>query len=149
MILSAPTIRRLRPVEPFIESTKINGMTAGLSHCGYDIRIKQDVTLFPNDFALASTIERFDMPLDVMATVYNKSTWARRALTVWVTILEPGWKGYLTIEMRNDGRDLIRIRAGDPIAQVVFQQMDGPVDGYRGKYQAQADEPVAAIYELT
>jgi len=149
MILSAQTIRKIRPVEPFIEATKIHGMTAGLSHCGYDIRIKQDVDLAPGKFSLASSIERFTMPLNVMGVVHDKSTWARQGLSAFATVIEAGWEGHLTIELVNHGQSLLRIRAGDPIAQIVFHLIDEMVDGYRGKYQNQADEPVQAILECS
>lgn len=147
MILSARTLRYLRPVEPFIEATKVNGMTAGLSHCGYDIRIKQTVRIKPGDFQLASTVERFTMPLNVAGVVHDKSTWARLGLAVQNTFLEPGWQGWLTIELTNHSRETIEIEAGMPIAQVVFHRLDMKVEGYSGKYNNQADEPVAAILE--
>ena len=147
MILSAQTIRAIRPVEPFIEATKIAGMTAGLSHCGYDIRIRQNILLPPGDFSLASTIEHFDMPNDVMAQVFNKSTWARLGLHVWATILEPKWSGHLTLELANHSHKALQIMGGSPIAQVIFHRLDASVAGYAGKYQSQPDRPVPAILE--
>lgn len=149
MILSAQTIREIQPVAPFIEATKIHGMTAGLSHCGYDIRIKHGVMLSPRigAFKLASTVERFAMPLDVMGVVHDKSSWARQGLSVFNTVIEPGWSGWLTLELVYHGHDLLMVPDGAPIAQVVFHRLDAPVEGYAGKYQNQADEPVRAILE--
>ena len=148
MILSAQTIRELQPVSPFIEATKIGGMSAGLSHCGYDVRIKTGAFLDAGEFAIASTIERFTMPLDVMAVVHDKSTLARRGLSVFNTVIEPGWEGWLTLELVNNSARPIQIEAGTPIAQIIFQRLDRPVEGYAGKYQNQADMPVAAILEV-
>ncbi|WP_019997285.1 dCTP deaminase [Aureimonas ureilytica] len=146
-VLSSPTIRSIKPVTPFIEATQIHGMTAGLSHCGYDIRIKDGFTLQSGQFRIASTVERFEMPDDVMAVVHDKSTWARRGLSVFNTVIEPGWKGFLTLELVNNSFRPIEIGAGSPIAQVIFHRLDAPVSGYAGKYQHQADRPVAAILE--
>lgn len=147
-VLSAQTIRKIRPVEPFIEATKINGLTAGLSHCGYDIRCKQGLVLDPGEFRIASTVERFVMPNDVMAIVHDKSTWARRGLSMFNTCLEPSWCGWLTLELVNNGRETLIINAGDPIAQVIFHRLDESVEGYvGGKYQDQPDRPVPAILE--
>ncbi len=67
-------------VEPFTERTTVNGMTAGLSCAGYDIRARQGRTLMPGDFWLMSSLEHFWMPNDVIGRVCDKSTWARRAL---------------------------------------------------------------------
>lgn len=133
-------------VVPFIERTPVNGMTAGLSCAGYDIRTKQAVTMEPGDFALLSSIEHFWMPADVIGRVCDKSTWARRGIAVQTTVIEPSWKGWLTLEVSNHGRDTIMIEAGDPIAQVLFEQMAAPPERpYDGRYQDQEDRPVEAI----
>lgn len=146
-VLSSHTLLKLKPVEPFIDATRINGMTAGLSHCGYDIRCKQGLVLDAGEFRRASTVERFFMEGDIMGVVHDKSTWARRGLSVFNTVLEPGWHGFLTLELINHGRETLVINAGDPIAQVIFHRLDIPVAGYDGKYQNQPDRPVSAIME--
>ena len=156
MILPAQKIRFLcsgaygqRPMlDPFHERTVANGMTFGLGPAGYDVRIKQRVTLMRGEFVLASTIERFAIPNDVLAKVADKSTWARRGLAVQNTIIEPGWSGWLTLELTNHGYSPIDIEAGSPIAQIIFHQLLEPTEiPYRGKYDQQADAPVAAIME--
>lgn len=155
MILPDFMIRDLRVgdgrhvVEPFCERTVTNGLSGGLSHAGYDIRTKQRTKLAPGCFVLLSSIEHFWMPDDCIATVKDKSTWARRGLSVFNTVLEPGWIGNLTIEAVNHGHQVVEIQAGDPIAQIVFEQMAAPPErAYAGKYQNQADEPVPALREV-
>lgn len=158
MILSAQTIWALcnppagSGVEPLIspahERTREHGMTFGVGPAGYDVRIKQALTLAPRTFALASTVEWFAMPANVIATVMDKSTWARRGLSLFNTVIEPGWSGWLTIELTNQSDADIAIPAGAPIAQIMFQWIDQTTAiPYRGKYHNQADEPVAAILE--
>ena len=146
-VLSAHTLRIIKPVEPFVERTVHNGLTYGLSHCGYDVRIAQDVVLFPGDFRLAHTIEHFGTPTNCVAFVYDKSTWARRGLSLFNTVVEPGWKGHLTLELSNNSKGLIKLKNGDPIAQIVYHKLEHEVHGYRGKYQNQPAEPVGAILE--
>jgi len=158
MILSAQTIRRYCEehdlISPFHERTKYEGMTFGLSSAGYDVRVEFALNsifsyrvLNPGDFILASTIERFKMPNDLIASVADKSSWARRGLAVQNTIIEPGWAGWLTLELTNHGRETLRIEKGMAIAQIVFQRLDFPTDQpYEGKYQDQRRGPVAAIH---
>lgn len=152
-VLSAQSIRKLcsKPdsmVTPFYERRIENGMSFGLSAAGYDVRCREPVLLKPHGFSLASTIERFCIPTTIMAGVADKSTWARRGLAVQNTILEPGWSGYLTLELTNHGPDELLIEAGDPIAQIIFHWLDEETDrSYRGKYQGQGPGPVAAIRE--
>lgn len=129
------------------ESHKVYGMSAGCSHAGYDIRVAEDLLLWPMGFALASTVEMFDMPKDVLGVVHDKSTWARLGIAVQNTVIEPGWRGYLTLEISNNRWWPLRIKAGSPIAQVLFHVLDQPVDGYSGKYQNQEAGPQKARFE--
>ena len=55
----------------------------------------------PNSFALASTIEKFKIPEDVLVICLGKSTYARCGIIVNVTPLEPGWTGHVTLEFSN------------------------------------------------
>jgi dCTP deaminase len=156
MILPAQKIRFLcsgaygqRPMlEPFHERTVANGMTFGLGPAGYDVRIKQRVTLMRGEFVLASTIERFAIPNDVIASVTDKSSWARKGLSLFNTTIEPGWCGWLTLEIKNQGDKEIEILSGSPIAQILFYQLlEQTEQPYNGRYQNQPDEPVCAIYD--
>lgn len=140
-----------------------HGVSYGLGEAGYDIRIKQDITFYRlfglipmvkvvdgdqvsrhlGKFTLASAIEKFNMSPSCVAIVHDKSTWARRALSVFNTVIEPGWKGYLTLELVYHGRKKLHIPAGSGIAQVLFHLVQEPAN-YNGKYQNQENQPVAA-----
>lgn len=140
-----------------------HGVSYGLGEAGYDIRIKQDITFYRlfglipmvkivdgntttwqfGKFALASAIEKFNMSPSCVAIVHDKSTWARRALSVFNTVVEPGWKGYLTLELVYHGRKKLHIPAGSGIAQVLFHLVQEPAQ-YNGKYMNQENKPIAA-----
>jgi dCTP deaminase len=149
---------------------KAHGVSHGLSEAGYDIRIKQEIQFCsldhvrhhvisverneigqvqryhkkPGRFILASALEEFDVPSDMIGIVHDKSTWARQGLSVFNTVIESGWKGYLTLELVYHGNDNLVIPAGAGIAQVIFHRISEHAT-YVGKYQDQANEPVAAI----
>lgn len=144
-VLSAQSIRRIKRVEPFVERGVSHGRSYGLSCSGYDIRIAQDIWLWPFWGRLASAMERFDIPNNVCASVKDKSSNARRFITVQNTFLEAGWKGYLTLELTRHLPWPTLIRKGTPIAQVVFEWLDEPTEApYSGKYQNQEAGPQAA-----
>jgi dCTP deaminase len=134
-------------IRPFLPRGTIFGMSYGISQAGYDIRVKQGCLIMPGNFLLASTVERFQIPLDLVGIVHDKSSWARKGLAVQNTVLEPGWCGYLTLELSNHGNHPVEIYACSPIAQVIFHMLSSPAEGYSGKYQNQADRPVGAIDE--
>lgn len=95
-------------------------------------------------FTIASAIEEFHMPQDLVGVVHDKSTWARHGLSVFNTVIEPGWKGFLTLELVYHGNDVLHIPAGCGIAQILFSRIANE-GSYDGKYQNQDDRPVAAI----
>lgn len=151
-VLPAQHIRAINPpvIDPFHEREVHRGMTFGLGPAGYDVRIAQDVHLRAGGaaFSLASTIERFALPSDLIAYVKDKSTWARRGLCVQNTVIEPGWRGFLTLELTYHGDSEILVRKGDPIAQIVFHRLEAATDRpYVGKYQDQPAGPQKAIEE--
>lgn len=147
-VLSDRTLRHIQPVTPFEERSTAFGMSYGLSAAGYDVRSAQDVVIPPAGFVLVSTLERFRMPSDIIAFVHDKSTWARQGLAVQNTVIEPGWCGYLTMELTNHSKNDLVIHRGMPLAQIIFHYLDRePENPYNGKYQNQEAGPVPAIFE--
>lgn len=149
MILNQKALLDAAPIQGMIhEKRYFKGFSWGLTECGYDIRIKQSVWMFwGRRFVLASSIERFKLPPDLMGRVMNKSTWARLGVDASMgTNLEPGWEGYLTIELRYVRKRPLFIPAGVGIAQVIFETLAQPAS-YDGKYQGQPDQPVEAKFE--
>lgn len=164
MIINGSALLAAAPIVDMVDGkmTGKGGTSFGLSEAGYDIRIKQEVHFKPGPahaprlvsvdgeiykngrFALASAIEAFHMPEDFTGIVHDKSTWARRGLMVFNTVIEPGWKGFLTLELAYWGEGELLIPAGSGIAQVIFHKTAEHAH-YGGKYQNQGDHPVGPI----
>lgn len=167
MIINGRSLWLHSPIKDMEEGKiKSHGVSYGLGEAGYDIRIKQTITFrpsrhdrhhmvhhsseFPSEifhnggFVIASAMEEFEMPDNLVGIVHDKSTWARRGLSVFNTVIEPGWHGFLTLELVYHGNTELVIPAGAGIAQVVFHRTSDPAH-YSGKYQNQEDKPVAAI----
>lgn len=164
MIINARALMAAAPLKDmFAEKQRAHGVSFGLGEAGYDIRIKQSIEFIPNGekfsiyvdgvkakhnstFIIASAIEEFDMPDYLVGVVHDKSTWARKGLSVFNTVIEPGFKGGLTLELVYKGDDHLFLSAGAGIAQVLFTKISEPAV-YTGKYQNQSMEPVEAIFE--
>ena len=161
MIINGNKLLLAQPIVDMVPCKEsADGTSYGLGEAGYDIRIKQNVSFFTKGplgpqvmvdgkcqegrFALASAIEEFQMPRNMTGIVHDKSTWARKGLSVFNTVIEPGWKGWLTLELVYHGSEILHIKAGSGIAQVLFHQ-NAEYAQYTGKYQNQRDEPVAAL----
>lgn len=165
MISNQHELLELTPIKNMVGTKqKEHGVSWGLSEAGYDIRIKQDVVFngkygnsirqhnedgtrtdkkFTGIFVLASAIEEFDMPDCLVGIVHDKSTWARKGLSVFNTVIEPGFKGGLTLELVYHGNTELIIPAGSGIAQVLFHKISRPAR-YEGKYQGQSSDPEPA-----
>jgi dCTP deaminase len=139
MILPAQTIRRLGILTPCAERTRFNGVTYGLGPAGYDLRIADDILFWPGRSVLVDAVEHFDMPNDVIGFLYSKSTWARLHIEQAGTVIEPGWRGILRLEINmHSGDKPIAIKAGTGLVQVVFHRLEDPTElPYEGKYQDQ------------
>lgn len=170
MVINGVALLAAQPIKAMLgyKATE-HGVSYGLGEAGYDIRIKQQVVFIPNSqgkgpyhtivepdclglghywdqkgrFVIASAMEEFQMPNNLVGIVHDKSTWARRGLSVFNTVIEPGWNGFLTLELVYHGEEELIIPAGAGIAQVIFSQLAEP-RAYEGKYQNQENKPVAA-----
>lgn len=150
MILAGQQIRALGIITPFFERTphEASRTTYGVGPAGYDVRIAESLRFMrrmTDQFALASTMEQFAMPDDVLGIVHDKSTWARRGLAVQNTVIEPGWRGYLTLEITYHQHGAMLVPAGSGIAQIIFHRLSEPAEfPYSGKYQDQEAGPQEA-----
>ena len=158
-------------ISPFEEKQISEGkISYGLSSFGYDARVSNEFKIFtdvdsaivdpknfknnsfvsrtvdecvipPNSFVLASTVEYFKIPKDIMVICLGKSTYARCGIIVNVTPLEPGWEGHVTLEFSNTTPSPAKIYANEGAAQFIFLQgNEEPAVTYEkrnGKYMKQ------------
>lgn len=100
----------------------------------------------PHGFALGVSMERIKVPSDVLIICMNKSTYARVGLEVRTTPLEPGWEGYVTLELFNHTDAWVPVYVGEGCCQLLFLKGDAPCEtSYAdrgGKYQNQPAEPI-------
>ena len=164
-------IRKDIKIVPFADESLRQGVVSfGVSSYGYDVRVGRHFKVFtnvyvaiidpnrfepkafldfegdsciipPNSFALAETVESFEIPRDVLAVCLGKSTYARCGIIVNVTPLEPEWRGKITIEISNTTPLPAKIYANEGIAQILFHRADAICEksyaDKKGKYQDQ------------
>ena len=158
-------------IKPFIsEQKREKTVSYGLSSFGYDARVSDEFKIFtdvnseivdpknfkkssfvsrkaneciipPNSFVLASTVEYFKIPKDVLVICLGKSTYARCGIIVNVTPLEHEWEGHVTLEFSNTTPLPAKIYANEGVAQMLFFESDDICEiSYKdrgGKYQKQ------------
>ena len=158
-------------IYPFIsKQTRKGKISYGLSSYGYDAIVSDHFKIFtnvnsavvdpknfkkegfvskkskvciipPNSFVLATTIEYFKIPENVIVICLGKSTYARCGIIVNVTPLEPGWEGHVTLEFSNTTPLPAKIYANEGAAQFIFiKGNEKPQTTYsqrKGKYMRQ------------
>ena len=161
-------------ISPFEEKQIRKGkISYGLSSFGYDARVSDEFKIFtnvnseivdpknfkpsnfvtkkgpeciipPNSFVLASTMENFKIPEDILVICLGKSTYARCGIIVNVTPLEPGWEGHVTLEFSNTTPLPAKIYSNEGVSQFIFLKgNEKPEVSYsqrKGKYMSQGPE---------
>ena len=105
----------------------------------------QAFILHPGEFVLGSTLERVALGEDIVARLEGKSSLGRIGLLIHSTagFVDPGFDGYLTLELSNVATLPIAIYPGMRIGQISFYQLTTPADHPYGsdeagsKYQGQ------------
>ena len=160
----AELVAKYDMIRPFVDK-KTGDISYGLSSYGYDIRLSRElaiesdknaivdpkrcdkelfnyikssqIIMSPHSFILGKSVEYFKMPPDIIGLCLGKSTYARCGVIVNITPLEPGWEGYITIEISNTSKHPVRIYPMEGIAQIWFFKGKKCAHAYNGKYQKQ------------
>jgi dCTP deaminase len=109
------------------------------------VEVKPDEAfiLHPGEFVLGSTLERVVLPDDLVARLEGKSSLGRLGLLIHSTAgyVDPGWDGYLTLELSNVANLPITLYPGMKIGQISFFRLTSPAETPYGaagnKYQGQ------------
>ena len=110
-----------------------------------EIADDQPFILHPGEFVLGSTLERVQLPDDLVARLEGKSSLGRLGLLIHSTagFVDPGWDGHVTLELSNVANLPITIYYGMKIGQLSFVQLSEPAERPYGseelgsKYQGQ------------
>ena len=136
---------------PFIDvKTEMAGLTELIEVDG-----DSPFILHPGEFVLGSTLERVALPDDLVARLEGKSSLGRLGLLIHSTAgyVDPGWDGYLTLELSNVANLPITIYPEMKIGQISFFLLTTPADQPYGsnaagsKYQGQRGPTASRFYE--
>ena len=133
---------------PFIDVKQAQDLTELV-----EVKPDEPFILHPGEFVLGSTLERVGIPDDLVARLEGKSSLGRLGLLIHSTAgyVDPGWDGYLTLELSNVANLPITIYPGMKIGQISFFRLttaaDTPYGGAGSKYQGQRGPTASRIHE--
>jgi len=136
---------------PFIDVKKEMGDLTELM----EVPEGEPFILHPGEFVLGSTAERVRLPDDLVARLEGKSSLGRLGLLIHSTAgyVDPGWDGYLTLELSNVANLPITIYPGMKIGQISFFRLTTAAETPYGsgkagsKYQGQRGPTASKFFE--
>src|SRR4051795_8299747 len=117
-----------------------------------EIDDEEPFILHPGEFVLGSTLERVALPDDLVARLEGKSSLGRLGLLIHSTAgyVDPGWDGFLTLELSNVANLPITLYPGMKIGQISFFKLTSPAETPYGsagnKYQGQRGPTPSRFY---
>ena len=94
--------------------------------------------LRPGEFVLGTTHEYFKIPASLSAFVQGRSSIGRAGLSIQnAGFVDPGFTGQITLELKNDSPNVIYLKPGYPVGQLVFFDTSDVEKPYCGKYVGQ------------
>ena len=111
-------------------------ISACLNPAGYDLRCSKDVVLKPKQYELVATLETVELSLNITAYLHIRSSLAREGVIGSFAVVDPGFRGQLTLNLHNVSEKEVTLREGERIVQIVFHRLGSTAQkGYSGSYQ--------------
>jgi len=98
-------------------------------------KVGEKIILEPNEFVLVETMEKVNMPNDLLALILPRSSLFRCGVSLHTAVVDPGFIGTLTFGMKNMSDHSFELEIGSKIGQIVFEEVKGNEKLYNGKYQ--------------
>lgn len=109
---------------------------ASLNPAGYDLRLSAEAVLEPSEHRLVATMERVELGGDLLGILHIRSSLAREGILGSLALVDPGFRGQLTISLFNSSRNTIRLKAGERFVQLTLLKLGRrPAREYEGRYQ--------------
>jgi len=107
-----------------------------LNPAGYDLRSSKTVILKPKHYELVATLETVELGLSVTAYLHIRSSLAREGVVGSFAVVDPGFRGQLTLNLHNVSEKEVTLGKGERIVQIVFHNLGSTAKkGYNGSYQ--------------
>ena len=105
--------------------------------------------LHPNELILAATFEYVCLPSDVFCLVATRSSWGLLGLVIaTASVVQPGYKGCLTLELANLSDSPIALYPGLLVGQLVLMDVEGKTKEaiYQGRYDCPTEPEMPRFY---
>src|SRR5438046_7988265 len=102
---------------------KIRPRIARLNPAGVDLRIDRDLELNPGQQRLAATLERAELSENFLGILHIRSSLTREGIIASLALVDPGFRGQLTVSLHNAGDRLVSLRKGERFIQLCLLRL--------------------------
>jgi dCTP deaminase len=103
---------------------------------GIDLRTDRSLVLKPGKQTLVATVERVELSEHFLGMLHIRSSLAREGIVASLALVDPGFRGQLTVSLYNAGDRLVSLRKGERFIQLSLLRLGMPATHvYVGKYQ--------------
>ncbi len=113
------------------------------------LRYHSRFMLHPHQLILGVTFEFLSLPYSICCQIVSRSSWGRLGLVVaTAAMVQPGYKGCLTLELVNVSESPIALYPGLPVGQLVFHEvaLAGEKTSYEGRYDCPTEAELPKFY---
>lgn len=91
----------------------------------------EEFILHPHQFILATTLEYINLPYDFYGLILGRSSWGRLGLNIaTATTVQAGYRGSITLELRNLGETPLPLKVGARVAQLCLIKLPYESEGH-------------------
>jgi deoxycytidine triphosphate deaminase len=101
----------------------------------YDKKNPKKAILKPHVYYLMKTVEKLNMPENLLALFTPRSTLFRSGIYIFGGQTAPGYKGGLTTGICNFGKEKFELEMGSRVLHIMFFEVKGESSLYRGQWQ--------------
>lgn len=115
---------------------RIRPRIAKLNPSGIDLRVDRKILLDPHEQKLVATLERVELSENILGILHIRSSLARESLIASLALVDPGFKGQLTVSLYNASDRSVSLDKGERFIQLTLFRLGTPAtQEYSGRYQ--------------
>lgn len=101
----------------------------------FDAEKTQSILMQPGEAYLVTTREKVNMPKNLTANMWLRSTLYRSGIILSGGNIAPGYSGELSFLLFNAGKAEMQIELGARIVHIMFYEVKGMTSSYRGQWK--------------
>jgi dCTP deaminase len=107
-----------------------------INPAGIDLRTDRRIIMDAKHHDLVATKERVELSHGLLGLLHIRSSFAREGIIASLALVDPGFRGQLTVNLYNAGDRRVILKAGERFIQLSLVRLGNPANySYNGKYQ--------------